>query len=846
MELWKWGNGLRAYLFAGDTKNVRLFDADGFVLKKVYNDECHTEGEPFLENKDGAAKDFFRAVIQEILLNRNFAPTTPIRLTEIANALIEWRDGKASCRQEVLPLCYFLSSIWSFEFQDAEDVQGNDADFRQRRFAEALKWAMDGDVDGIEYDKSTQYFSRGVENLFRGLKSLYGERLFWPGDDFKIGNSLADGLTLSHAIFRWGEIASLYTTFSEWGFVPGRSYEGAFEKVAAECFDDDWMKGRAIEMPELSAAVEQLYKGWDGKPRERYHSLRRVDMGCRDRAVAPVPSSKCKLYWGLTSIDAWGHDFFTLKIIVDGIETQNSGFLVKSGDNPPIRLANEIVEGLTTYVWDEEPDERRGQSGWSGLKCDDEIDVFEETTSARLDTLPSFRSCFDGHGVFLLQSWTPLSGGRPIWRLMSGTQGVRLWGGDDRPKDPAYAILSPGELHDEDVMCNGVACRLGEPSLMTIDENEYFVYRLKGDLEGVLCVSGVRLHNFGLPHDEKVAQNFYVADDFLVYRLYDSDSNFVAPCQTTVFYFPNELRIGVYYKQSRCGHEVPRLYTVSEQDIVSFEVEPMSKHKVEMEYDSKRGLWLTDVYEECDIPYAVGLLSDDDRQLVFKRLDVSNGGVDYHKSWQGYFLPELRCDEDLLVLGALLTHGFERWIHEVLSSNSSLGTEETNEILRIKELVSGIKIQDVQGKLLFIQWISKPLLTTVVDGWRERLDIFSVKQFSTNCKFPVEMEALLNCIRRKPQFVELEDYFAWALILLAFAYDRPHLQERVSHMGELRRTLKGYYQIVKYGIFKNWYSPEFICEGIVHAVLDEIPKEQAEPILRRCVALADSLVARCR
>ena len=59
---------------------------------------------------------------------------------------------------------------------------------------------------------------------------------------------------------------------------------------------------------------------------------------------------------------------------------------------------------------------------------------------------------------------------------------------------------------------------------MTIDENEYFVYRLKGDLEGVLCVSGVRLHNFGLPHDEKVAQNFYVADDFLVYRLYDSDS----------------------------------------------------------------------------------------------------------------------------------------------------------------------------------------------------------------------------------------------------------------------------------------------------------------------------------
>ncbi len=386
---------------------------------------------------------------------------------------------------------------------------------------------------------------------------------------------------------------------------------------------------------------------------------------------------------------------------------------------------------------------------------------------------------------------------------------------------------------------------------MIIDGREYFVYRLNGDLKGELCVSSVRIHNFGLPQDEKVAQNFYVADDFQVCRLYDFDSNFVAPCQTTVFYFPHEHRLGVYYKRRACGPQAPRLYTVSEQDIVFFEVEPMSKHNVEMEYDSERGLWLTDVFEECDIPYAVGLLSDDDRKLVFKRLDETNDGVDYHKSWQGYFLPELRCDEDLLVFGALLTHGFDCGIHEILANGVNAEEIHTpGEITEIRTLVSSVEIQRRKEKQEFVQQISLPLTGNLLRGFPERRDCASVMEVFR--ELPDELRTFVANVppreagRRYGRLASLEEYFVWALILLTIVHDRMNLQSRVSRMGDLRRTLRGYYQINDNGIPQRWYSPKFVCEGIVHAVLDGIPKEQSEPILRQSVALADSLVARCR
>jgi hypothetical protein len=264
MDIYRWASIMCKYLFVENASNVRLYCADGLALYEMY-EKCRKADDPVLD-KDGVVGDFFASVGEGIFCNNDIVKLKKggIRFSDIA----DYFKGRETCYngrrcfdQRILPLCYFLSTIWAFEFGEEGDAC-NDGNYRTR-LSEALEWAMP--ERNLEFDRTPQYFSKGIELLFEMLSMQYCGRIYIPPKDIVYRRSHADGVTLSHSIFRYGEIANLYCVFSEWGLRPNAVYElEYFERIADSYFSDEWKKGRDVCPETLVNAIARLYEAWDG------------------------------------------------------------------------------------------------------------------------------------------------------------------------------------------------------------------------------------------------------------------------------------------------------------------------------------------------------------------------------------------------------------------------------------------------------------------------------------------------------------------------------------------------------------------------------------------------------
>lgn len=855
MLLYRWGEGLWSRLFGDEASNVRLYCADGQVLYEIY-ERNRQEGDPVLD-KEEASRDFFRAVINEIFQNHYICSSRPIRISEIAD-YFEHRAALGGYDSKLLPICFFFASVWAIDFKDKEDPS-NDSDYRTRRFKESLRWGSGGSVN-LECNPDRRYFSDGIVRLFDLLARQYSGQLFMPPMDFRYRQSHADGITISHSIFRYGEVANLYTVFSEKGLSPDRTYEdakGLFTRLADKYFNNDWRNSRYVDAETLVDAIEKLYDGWDGKPVENYGHYIRKNSGCaQPRSNIQMTSGYCKAYWSLIP-DSFNQ--LCIGICLDKISGCRNGIVV-GNEGFEITIPAEAVTGISCYQWLENGDQWTNTPGWIDLKSGGEI-LFKDG-NVRLDAIISFNKCFDGHAVILLQSYVPPAGGNPIWRLMVGGQGIELWGGDARPRNPQYAIMAPKALKDGDVQCAGKD-HIDELGSLNVAGKVYYVYRLCGDLRGALIVNDLALFNFGIKHDPIDAKEYFSSERLDIRKLYGRD--YVAPPRTTVFYLPNENKIAVYCPLD-VDDMIPILYVVSENNIRYCEIDPsMRRHKYKLKFDMARELWITAEFDE--IPYAIGLPPKEGKEISFRTLDED--AVDYHKSWKGYFLPKM--DDEWVVTGALLARGWIRNVHNLLRSergDTGIVAEEGFSVLT--NLLDDALIKDAEEKLAFIKDIGRLLLTNVVNGIKDK-DVRCRPGFGYFRKafpnVPKEFDDFLNCISKNGQMPSLKEYFAWALILLSIHSDRVGIEKRlkdrstlesIERLSRLSDRTKSDTQLKEYGSFRmtlkgfelnpdtndrTKYCPFFVCEGIVHAVLDGVNDEEAQRIVARGVALADNLVS---
>ena len=281
MDLLQWAKGLKEY-FKKQPCPVRLFDADGYVFWEVYNQQKDATASNL--SIDECYRDFLLAIINEVFTNANFRNDflhgDNISVKDIAS----WACLNDRCRWQLLPLCVFFSTLWAYQFKDddnkkkefeeSEDFQsegGNDSNYRQERLTDALKWALDKtNITPPQFDTGTDLFSGGIVNLFNALQKVFpkwmdDKKLFMPRKGLKYRKSPADGITISHAIFRFGEIARIKSNFWRQMDV-GQTYSTEdFKRIASlSRLDGDWMNSRDIKEEELLSAIEKLYKSWDG------------------------------------------------------------------------------------------------------------------------------------------------------------------------------------------------------------------------------------------------------------------------------------------------------------------------------------------------------------------------------------------------------------------------------------------------------------------------------------------------------------------------------------------------------------------------------------------------------
>ena len=825
MLLYKWANGLKSRLFNNGVSNVRLYCADGQVLFEIY-ERNRQEGDSVYD-KERAAQDFFREVIKEVFQNPMFNPDLkkgrPFRISEIAH-IFEARERD----WRILPLCFFFAAVWSIDFRDENDPY-NDSDYRQHRFAEALRWGSEGMENvNLEYDRGTQNFSGGIERLFDLLAKEYKEQVFMPPPDFKYGPSRADGITISHSIFRYGDIANIYTAFSDWGLEPYCEYdEVLFLRIANEYYDS--LRNRCIDRQTLQVAVEQLYRGWDGTAvKKNYRNYIAHHSDVVDKTIpGGRPNNSCKAYWALIP-DSYNQ--FRIGICLDKVYGLANNIVACNGNgHDAISIPSEVFAGVSCWQWLESGDPLTGMPGWTTLKSENKISFSHE--GVVLDTIAPFNMCFDGHAIILLQSYIPPSGDNPIWRLMVGSQGIELWSGDGRRSDTQYAFLSPVEMREKDVQCEGME-HIEDIGNVLVNETTYHVYRLCGDLSGDLVVNGGVLFNFGVPHEERDAREYFISERVEVRRLYGR--RFVAPPRMTVFYLPEERRIAIYCPQGN----PPSLYGVSEMDISSCEIEPLAGHRLDFDFDEGSDLWLTEEMDVCDIPYAIGILADDNSRMQF--VVVDSDGEDYHVSWKGYFLPKLE-ERDLIITGALLARGWRPEITRVLRD----GVEENLAIEgswlhSLLTLLEDVQIADVDRKVSFIRDIGSMLTTRLVNGMPHNASFGNFREVFR--QIPGELEAFLGGIPNNGRLANLNEYFAWALILLTIYYDRVGVQDNdFNRYMRFKRTLTDF--TPNPDLPSRHYCSYFVCIGIVHAVLDGVNEEEAKRIVSRGVALADRIVS---
>ena len=837
MRLYEWEKGLKAHYFSdtNDKTPVRLFVADGQVLYDVYQ-KIKGNDDPVLD-KESAAQDFFREVISSIFLAEVHGRpmfTRPIRITQVAEELSRHavvRDGKYYADWRVLPLCVFFVAVWSYEFGDELAGRWNDGDYRQRRFPAAVQWGLQelGDSD-LEFDRSPQFFSNGIVQCFEMLKLWFGDRVYVCPENLTYGGSVADGITISHSVFRYGEIAYLYTIFAEQGLSPNRIYQPElFERIAGWCFDEGWLSSRNISRKELTHAIEYLYRAWDGEARKRYRHF----VGSATDVVQLPPANQiacaAKLYWAVAYDNIAGWPVPSLTIVVDKVANIDTDIHVSSG-NQEVVLRQQNLNGLSMYAW-KEADYAGGLQGWRALKTDAPIVV--RVNGMEKSRVPAFNYCFDGHSVMLMQSYTPPAGGNPIWRLMTGRQGVELWGGDDRPAHPEYALLSPRRFEAGEVICDGITIDCNAYEQLTIGEHGYFIYKIQGNATGALKIGGCVLFDFGLPHEKINAEDYFVAENPNV--LYCESDNFIMPCQTTILYLANEKRLAVYYKPANggLGDHSPHLYAISALDVESYEIEPLSQHRIELDFDGSRRLWISDEIEPCDRPIAVGLWHADLNSIVFSVVDP-RGGDDYHESWKGYFLPRLNVDADLVIMGSMLTRGFIPMLHDILGTVTTMD----GVVCRLEDVINRINelhvLEDCE-KLRFIHSIAQPLTTRLIDGLAMNPDFPCLKNsFVTT---PDAVRSFYNKINNG-RFKSLGEYFALALMYLAVM--KSEIISDSMKLRRLRMVLRDFRPNPEIRIVH--YSAQFICEAIVHVVLEGLPDDVMSETLKECVKVVDGVV----
>ena len=817
---------MHKYLFAEKSSNVRLYCADGLALYEMY-ETCRKADDPVLD-KDGVARDFFCAIGKGIFCNKDIVKTKKggIRITDIAD-YFRGREinnnGRICFDQRILPLCYFLSTIWAFEFGEEGDAC-NDGNYRTR-LSEALKWAIP--ERNLEFDRTPQYFSRGIELLFEMLSTQYCGRIYIPPKDIVYRKSHADGITLSHSIFRYGEIANLYCVFSEWGLRPNAVYElEYFERIADSYFSDEWKKGRDVCSETLVNAIARLYEAWDGDVPKKYKHYIKVS----DRVVYATTSDvcqepHCKAYWLL---EQGQFNSFHIGICLDRIHNISSDIKVSDGENECLIPAS-TFNGVAYYKWMENGDRWIQIEGWGSLKSDNEITFSYD--GGVLDKIISYNKWFDGHAVILLQSYIPPTGGNPVWRMMVGSQGVELWKGDSRSKNTEYALLSPIELVDDSVQCEGMD-GLEKIGSLTVNNCTYYIYKLRGNLTSELVVGGISLFNFGISHEAIDAEEYFVSDKIEIRKLYGR--KFIAPARMTVFYLSEEDKVAVYnpHGMSDCR---PAICGVSELDISSCEVSPLSQHMIDLKYDVQSKLWISEEIDDCDFPYAIGMETTDHSGIHFSI--VKQESIDYSGSWKGYFLPRIEGEQ---VTGAILARGWRPEIEDALKSSMDDNLVcDADYMSRLLDLLKDIEIADADHKKEFIQLIGSMLTTRLLNGVSNNVAFGYFKDVFKS--FSGEVAVFINSVPANGRLSSLDEYFAWALILLSVYNDRVGIKNsRFNEYMRFRRVL--IYFRPNPMLTSRHYSGLNVCKGIIHAILDGVDENVTQQIVSRGVALADKLL----
>ena len=671
-----------------------------------------------------------------------------------------------------------------------------------------------------------------------------------PPANFEYRSSHADGITLSHSIFRYEDIANIYTIFSDWKLYPGEDpaiYDSLFKEIADAELNTAWrMSRQCVDDGDcLVDAIKQLYCGWNGKPVSRYRNYIKKSESGNNNYSRPLQSDvKCKPYWALIKDGQFNQ--WRITICLDGMSGIDGELVVSSGDGRVAIPCNDL--GVTCFQWMENTDSLTNLAGWDNLKSNHKI-VFDHK-EVRLGEILAFNRCFDGHAAILLQSYVPPSGGNEIWRLMIGSQGADLWTrdniwqGDGRRNDTRYAVMSPSELMDCDVQCEGLES-LKDMGVLTMNVATYHVYWLKGNLKSDLKVKDVTLFNFGIRPDEKRgATEFFVTKELRIRNLIGRE--FIAPPRLTVFYLPKERKIAVYCPEDAA--DGPNLYEVSANTIKYCETDPtMRKHQIkDFVFETASGLWITenDRDDNGDEPLAIGTFSEDDGLISFAPVDKA--ASDYLNSWRGYFLPMLDN-----VKGAIGARKWSTSIHEVLTASQidDEGMEhgENIDVTSLVSLLEDVLICDAEKKLKYIREIGLPLRRAVVSGMPNRPGFGCFNSAFQNPS--EELEKFLDNISNSSTQLSLKVYFAWALILMSVYRDRVGTEDRLRSSDvnrwnkfiAFKKTLNGFYPNLD-PCRRAWYCPRFLCEGIVHAVLDGISDEKAQRIVSHGVALADRIV----
>lgn len=857
MTLQQWRDGMSRVLFPEGATNVRFLCSDGYELCQIYREFARQNpelaDERLLRDENEILKNFFRAVINEIFMDESVARRCRgrIRLTtladELGNRTITDSDGHKSFDWRILPLCYFFTTMWCYDFEDEDDGNANrdgpgmnDANYRGR-LMNAVEWAFDGKGDAPDFELNNNHFSQGIIDLFGLLKEQYGEKLFMPPEGFTYRQSRADGITISHAVFRFGECRSICNEFHARGMRPDRVYgDDLFERIGRGVFSAD---ERCADGETITRCVKNLFDGWDGNVRERIRRNRTAREGVQEanRAV------RLKAYW---SISEGGWNDFRIGIVIDGILALHNGICVEGCPGIAIpRVAMGV--GVSAYFW---AGNAIGQvRGWSEFGECDRIRLCDSNTREELCNVISSGTCFDGHAILLLQSFIPPWGGQQMWRLMSGTQNINEWGGDGRGENNRrHAILSPFALQTGSIACGERECQLERVLTSTIEARQYHLHILAGDLHGALTVEvngeKIKIADFG-EDGEPIEPEKHVLGERMDIKEYFGNV-FAARQTPTMFYKRDERWIGFY---KGCRETVPSLYAISETEITAGEIEPLEEHRLEFEFDEQRELWVCSNVEDAVEdwpPYAVGVANEEENNEEGTRIDFrtlgTHNGLAWHECWKRYFLP--RCNrEGFELTGALAEGGFDREFNEILHSQNQFEAPEGgvagNCIAAILNAFDGIEIADKDAKLAIVSDVASSLLTSrIVNG-----PINGGRRYTFNNMFgtvPEELRDFIDGFPQNGQLASLKHYFVWALILLSIREDRPGIAENppdnLGVHGFKIYALDGF----RPGVPDTRYYPLFVCEGIVNAVLDGLPKDCAKEILRESVRLADCVTSR--